>query len=237
MKRFGGNSKILNGTTISRIGGKRIHVSEIPFHYSRFGGKRFPSKRVDILQRRGFSAPQLRFPTTFGSARSGLDSKRAIGTPSAVVRTTAGAQKFRDKYDKSLDKRVDEWMQKVNNLSLAEVNRYQFRRGRSTKPGFPVQQAGGQSSLVPSTKNLSTFSRPTQKSSGPSRYWLGPSRTKTSVSANKTTPRSVAPVPSAVPQVRPPAPLPSYSNPSSAGRLMKFPTIRLGPKKVSARAK
>ena len=33
-------------------------------------------------------------------------------------------------------------MDKVNNMSLRDINRFQFRKGRPSEPGFPVQQAG-----------------------------------------------------------------------------------------------
>ena len=42
----------------------------------------------------------------------------------------------------SLDDRVNQWMEKVNNMSLRDINRYQFRKDRPSKPGFPVQRAG-----------------------------------------------------------------------------------------------
>ena len=49
---------------------------------------------------------------------------------------------FRDAYYAQLNDRVDEWMDKVNNMSLRDINRYQFRRDRPKEPGFPVQRAG-----------------------------------------------------------------------------------------------
>ena len=37
-------------------------------------------------------------------------------------------------YYEKLDRRVDDWMDKVNNLSPRDINRFQFRKGRSAQP-------------------------------------------------------------------------------------------------------
>ena len=64
----------------------------------------------------------------------------------------AASIEFRDAYYAQLDKRVDEWMNKVNNMSLRDINRFQFRKGRPSEPGFPVQQAGSQNLPKPSSE-------------------------------------------------------------------------------------
>ena len=40
-------------------------------------------------------------------------------------------------------------MEKVNNLSLRDVNRFQFRKHRPSEPGFPVQKAGSENLPAP----------------------------------------------------------------------------------------
>jgi len=244
-KRHDGGSKLFGSKTNSRISSKRIHVSQIPFHYSRFGGKRFPVNRVEILERREFPATTLTFPTVHRGARVGANGRSAFANASKVSSTSTMAQEFRDQYHESLDKRVEQWMEKVNNLSMADVNRYQFRRGRSTTPGFPVQKAGGQEpsdssgkSLLPATlQGARSLSEP--KVPPPSRYRLGPMKIKTDVSGRGSPPSSSIPKASrARPSVSSPAPVPQpqLAAPRSSSR-SKYPTIRLGPRKITVRAK
>ena len=241
-KRHEGSSKLFGSMINPRISGKLIHVSEIPFHYSRFGGKRFPVNRLNVLERREFPAPTLNFPTVHGSTRVDANDKRAMRDTAMLNSTTSVAEEFRDKYNESLDKRVDQWMEKVNNLSLADVNRYQFRRGRSTTPGFPVQKAGATDPTPPSKQPLlpaflqggQSISAP--KAKAPSRYWMGPKKITTTVNgspkSSKSTPRprtTIQPSSQAVPA---PKVSPSRTTPYS-----RFPAVRLGPPKITVRTK
>ncbi|MFP6899416.1 MAG: hypothetical protein VCA36_00645, partial [Opitutales bacterium] len=195
-KRYDSGSMLFGGKINSRLFAKRIHVSEIPFHYSRFGGKRFPINQVMILDRRQIAAPTMNLPIIHGGARVNANGKRALGDVSRVSSTTVVAQEFKNKYENSLDKRIDQWMEKVNNLSMADVNRYQFRRGRSTTPGFPVQQAGGQgqpaSSSTPllplSPKSMNSVPQPRSKTM--SSYRMGPLRSTSRFSGGQSTVRS-----------------------------------------------
>ena len=52
----------------------------------------------------------------------------------------ASAVEFRDAYYARLNDRVDDWMEKVNNMSLQDINRYQFRRDRPSNPAFPFKE-------------------------------------------------------------------------------------------------
>ena len=68
----------------------------------------------------------------------------------------------------------------MNNISLQEINRYQFRKGRPSKPGFPVQQAGSAgNNEVPSMVSPSSPKKlpVTGKPQAGSSYWLGPPKT------------------------------------------------------------
>ena len=51
---------------------------------------------------------------------------------------------FRDAYYAQLDKRVDDWMSKVNNMSLAGYKQISVSQRSPSEPGFPVQRAGAQ---------------------------------------------------------------------------------------------
>ena len=109
---------------------------------------------------------------------------------------------------------VDDWLNKVNNVSLQEINRYQFRKGRPSEPGFPVQQAGTEGSS--NRQNKIQFPNPikTPKAQQPngSSYWLGPR--KTSVQGGNQA------LPKASPQ------------PTPKGGYRSGPRPILGPKKV-----
>jgi hypothetical protein len=70
-------------------------------------------------------------------------------------------------------------------MSLQDINRYQFRRDRPSKPGFPVQRAGGgtsedsnreapfQGSGLPENNQISL-------PQGNKEYWMGPRKVKSS---------------------------------------------------------
>ena len=179
--------------------------------------------------------------------RSPLSGKGAGGALSTRAPAVASVE-FRDAYYGKLDKRVDEWMSNVNKMSMQDVNRYQFRRGRSAEPGFPVQKAGSRNLPTPSAdKGLGsgqfrgvTPPAPVRTPPGQPSYRLGSRRTKTTVggaSSSSPSRRNVAPV----------AP-PSGSGTSPALRSLLFPSRnsgssgsgsmpRLGPKKIRVNVK
>lgn len=240
-KRYEGGSKLFGSMVNPRISGKVIHVSEIPFHYSRFGGKRFPVNQLNVLERRKLPVSTLNFPTVHGSTRVDASGKRALRDTAMLRSTTSVANEFRDKYNESLDKRVDQWMEKVNNLSLADVNRYQFRRDRSTTPGFPVQKAGETDPVTPSRQPLlpaflqggQSISAPKEKA--PSRYWMGPKKITTTNGSSKSsssTPKprtTIQPTSRSVPGAR--------VSPSRTTPYPRYPAVRLGPPKITVRTK
>ena len=237
-KRYQSGSSLFGGKVNSRISGKRIHVSEIPFHFSRFGGKRYPANKLEIKQRLPIPTSTLKTSMLHGGARIGSNDRFAFRGASKMNSTSAVAQEFRQKHNSSLNKRIDDWMAKVNNLSLADVNRQQFRRGRSTTPGLPVQRAGESGipqpqSLLPSSLQ-GTGSGSSPKS--PSRYWLGPLKTKKTSSGNNSSRSRPAPQS----QSSSKTPLPDLSSKYLVPRTTsqpRYPQIRLGPPKISVQTK
>lgn len=245
LKRYEGGTRVFGGNLNARISGKRLHVSEIPFHYSPFGGKRFPTNKVTILQKKELPTNTLNFPLAYGSARAGANDKRAIDDPAQLSSTTSVAKEFRDQFHDSLDKRIDDWMNKVNNLSMADVNRYQFRRGRSTKPGFPIQRAGSQTPSAPQPKpivpaNLQGKRSPLPKSNSqaPSRFWFGPRKVTTGVSRGSSDARSTGKIQSSTKKASP-APSSTFNSAPDPRKVDKsrYPTIRLGPRKITVETK
>ena len=129
--------------------------------------------------------------SVLGAAYSGKKANNAV----LGVREPATASvDFRDTYYEKLDKRVEEWMEKVNNMSLQDVNRYQFRRGRSAEPGFPVQKAGSRDLPKPSVDSRLgvggfrgvTPTSPANPSASQPSYRMGSRRVVTSVGGSKT---------------------------------------------------
>ena len=245
LKRYEGGTRIFGGNLNSRLSSKRIHVSEIPFRYSPFGGKRFPTNQVTILRKKELPTNTLNFPLVYGSARAGANDKRAIEDITKLSRTTPVAKEFRDHFHNSLDKRIDDWMNKVNNLSMADVNRFQFRRGRSTKPGFPVQRAGSQTPsalqpkpIVPADLQGKRSPLPQSNSQKPSRFWFGPRKVTTGVSGESSDVRSTDKIQSSTKKASP-APSSSLNAAPDPRKVDKsrYPTIRLGPRKITVETK
>ena len=113
-------------------------------------------------------------------SRSKLASERVLESDLNNRASATASVEFRDAYYEQLEQRVDDWLSKVNNVSLQEINRYQFRKGRPSEPGFPVQQAGSEGNQK--TQSLSNSVNPiknitSDKQSKGSSYWLGPRKT------------------------------------------------------------
>jgi len=241
------SAKRLSSPSLSSNFNRRIPFSQIPQNYSRFGGKRFPMGKSAIRSETLHEGKTLSFDRGFDK-RSPLSEKSAAGGALSTRAPAVASVEFRDAYYGKLDKRVDEWMSNVNKMSMQDVNRYQFRRGRSAEPGFPVQKAGSRNLPTPSAgKGLGsgqfrgvTPPQPARTSAGKPSYRLGSVRTKTTVggaSSSSPSRRNVAPV----------AP-PSGSGTSPALRSLLFPSRnsgssgsgsmpRLGPKKIRVNVK
>ncbi len=252
IRAFDGKLNVLSAKRISLPGlssnfNRRIPFNQILQNYSRFGGKRFPMGYSAIKSQKLHQGKTLSFDRGFDK-RSPLSGKRAVGGALSARAPAVAAVEFRDSYYGALDKRVDEWMSNVNKMSMQDVNRYQFRRGRSAEPGFPVQKAGSRNLPTPSAgKGLGsgqfrgvTPPAPARTSAGQPSYRLGSVRTKTTVggaASSSTSRRTLAP---ASPS--------SGSGSSPALRSLLFPSRnsggsssgsmpRLGPKKIRVNVK
>ncbi|MDA7757441.1 hypothetical protein N8920_06035 [Opitutales bacterium] len=197
LNAFSGKS-FMNSKLNSKIN-NRIRIEEWPSKYSPFGGKRFIAKNNDRLIRKRIDVKTLPSKFPLDERRSGLGNERIMESDLTNHTAAASSVEFRDAVYAQLDRRVDDWMNKVNNVSLQEINRYQFRKGRPSDPGFPVQQAGSEGS--PESRNTINPTLPVKDSpSSPvpagSSYWMGPR--KISVSGES---KSISrPVPQARPK-------------------------------------
>ena len=156
---------------------KIIKVEDLPKKYSSFGSKRlalngqvrWAEKRVrtDKILLESKNSNNIAKENSI-AAYEGLNSDLAFDSTS---------RSLPKQYYSQIDKRVDEWLSKVNNLSMQDINRFQFRKGRSTKPGFPVQRAGGLPILSSvSERGDSTISQTMADKKDrqrKSQYWIG----------------------------------------------------------------
>ena len=200
---FDGKINRLSGKSFinSRLNTKlnnRIRIEEWPTKYSPFGGKRFVAKNNEGLIKKRIQTKILPANFPVQERRSRMGNDRVMESDLTRHTSAASSVQFRDAVYAQLDKRVDDWMNNVNRVSLREINRYQFRKGRPSDPGFPVQQAGSEGKV----QNLNTVSPnlPSQEAPAPqkpagSSYWLGPR--KTSVSGG------TKPMPSSSPSPKP----------------------------------
>ena len=192
----------------------RIRIEEWPTKYSPFGGKRFTSKNHEGLIKKRIEWKKIPTELPLQERRSKVGNERVLENDLSNSTSATAAVEFRDAVYAQLDKRVDDWLNKVNNVSLQEINRYQFRKGRPSEPGFPVQQAGteGSSNRQITTQFPNPIKTPKAQQSNGSSYWLGPR--KTSVQGGNQV------LPKASPQ------------PTPKGGYRSGPRPILGPKKV-----
>lgn len=176
---------------ISPSSARRISVEEWPSHYSPFGGKRFPMKDVRIWGKERISSSRIEIKTPLNDQIADENFQRATNQNLTKRDPAAQAVEYKEAYYARLNDRVDEWMDKVNNMSLQDINRYQFRRDRPKEPGFPVQRAGAAG--ADDARSESTVrgagllpSGQSDPSTGKDRYWMGPPKIKSS-SSTKTT--------------------------------------------------
>jgi len=171
---------------------RRISVEEWPSHFSPFGGKRFPMGKAKIWGSERIKSTKIEIKTPLNSQVADENVKRVTNPNLNKQAPSSNSVEFRDAYYSRLDDRVDEWMEKVNNMSLRDVNRFQFRRDRPSKPGFPVQRAGASlsGSSSASAPLIQSGVEPRQGKSahaGSESYWMGPKHTKSSSSVDRPT--------------------------------------------------
>ena len=199
VQRLDGKMSSLSGRAskfnrLSPSSSRRITVEEWPSHFSPFGGKRFPMGNAKILGRERFTTTQIEIETPLNDQIAQENFKRANNQNLSKRDPAANAVEFRDAYYARLNDRVDEWMDKVNNMSLQDINRYQFRRDRPKEPGFPVQRAGasGATDAIRQSPVQGSGLPPTRGQaipSGNSNYWMGPKKISNSTSSVRRSPQ------------------------------------------------
>jgi len=198
MRSFDGRLSNLSGKRLSSSRmhsafSKRISVREWPSKFSSFGSRRFPLGNTKTIGSERVAGPLLPVKTPLNDSLARANWDRVPQNDLGGSAQAAASVQFRDAYYAELGKRVDDWMEKVNNMSLRDVNRFQFRRHRPSEPGFPVQKAGSES--IPSPSMDSGLGRPSMRGVTPpgassqvpkQSYWLGPKKIRTSGSGTKS---------------------------------------------------
>jgi len=187
------SSKRLSTSRINSVSSQRFSVHEWPSRFSPFGGKRFPMQNKNTLGSERIKTSVLEVELPYNQNYATENSNRAFSSNTENKSVAAASVEFRDAYYAQLDKRVDDWMSKVNNMSMQDINRFQFRKGRSNEPGFPVQKAGSESlPITPSEQKLGNSnvrgvipSRQGNAGTGRPSYWLGPKKMVSSTTSGK----------------------------------------------------
>ena len=228
---FDGKMNAMTGRTstlnrFSPSSARRFKVEDWPSHFSPFGGKRFPmgSARIIGSERVPTSKIEVRTPLKDRIARESHD--RATNGNLGKSAPASNSVEYKDAYHASLDDRVNQWMEKVNNMSLRDINRYQFRKDRPSKPGFPVQRAGAKSTDLTKGETPLIESGLTKQGKmlmpkGNENYWIGPKTTKSSANSLSLDSRDQS--------------YPDYSQANSKKEERKFvtgPKPILGPKTI-----
>jgi len=214
------SGRAFSSPRLSEAYSRRIKIEEWPSKFSPFGGKRFTTKDIQglIKKRVPYSKVENKPVQISGKVRGPEDLAKGLQHENRY--TSTSSVEFRDAYYAKLNQRMDEWMEKVNNLSLRDVNRFQLRKGVSDEPGFPVQRAGSESAplrvgatQVPESSGLPAL---------PSSYRVGPRKVMTkSASVN---------IPVSKPDGKPPE-VKSRPRVGSQPRA-SLPVPKLGPKKI-----
>ena len=223
------SSKRFSTSRINSLSSQRFSVEEWPSKFSPFGGKRFPMQNKKKWGTERIETTKLPVELPYNQDYAVENNQRTLGAETENRNPAAASIEFRDAYYAQLDKRVDEWMNNVNNMSLRDINRFQFRKGRPSEPGFPVQQAGSQNLPKPSSEeNLGSPSvrgvMPSQSNrigAGKPSYWLGPKKVVSTTANGKVSPNRSSGAKTA----------PSFKN------FNAFRKPVLGPKKVRVQVK
>ena len=196
MGNFDGKLNLYSGKLFmnSKLNSKinnRIRIEEWPAKYSPYGGKRFATENHEGLIQKRVDWQKLTPELPLQERKSKMANERIMESDIKNRTPATKSVEFRDAVYAQLDKRVDDWLNKVNNVSLQEINRYQFRKGRPSEPGFPVQQAGsgGNFDKQSKTRYPNSIKTPLPKQSSGSSYWLGPRKVSVQ-GAQKTSPKS-----------------------------------------------
>ena len=136
------NSKINN----------RIRIEEWPAKYSPYGGKRFATENHEGLIQKRVDWQKLTPELPLQERKSKMANERIMESDIKNRTPATKSVEFRDAVYAQLDKRVDDWLNKVNNVTLQEINRYQFRKGRPSEPGFQYSKLVQEATLINNLK-------------------------------------------------------------------------------------
>jgi hypothetical protein len=190
------SSKRLSNSRINSISTERFSVNEWPNRYSSFGGKRYPMQTKKTWGSERVNTSVIDNEISSNQKYSPANFKRVSNTSVENRNPAAASIEFRDAVYAELDKRVDDMMNNVNNMSLRDINRFQFRKDRPSEPGFPVQKAGAENLPMSSLEQKLGSSSvrgviPSGKGNSgdvKASYWMGPRKMISSSTSGKVSP-------------------------------------------------
>ena len=123
------SKSLFRNARTSTLSSKRIRVEDWPRYYSSYGSKKFPAYTPNTISNRRVNSKILPTELPLQDNLAEENQERALGGSLGKSAPALSTVQFRDAYYEKLDRRVDDWMDKVNNLSLRDINRFQFRKG------------------------------------------------------------------------------------------------------------
>ena len=194
------SSKRFSSSRINSVSTQRFPVNEWPSRYSSFGGKRYPMENKKKWGGERFNTSLIDIEISPNQKYASENFQRVSNTNIENRSPAAASIEFRDAVYAELDKRVDDMMNNVNNMSLRDINRFQFRKDRPSEPGFPVQQAGSKNlPMSSSEQKLGSSSvrgvipsRSGNSGGGKTSYWMGPKKLISSSTSGKVSPSTSA---------------------------------------------
>ena len=140
-------------------------MREWPSKYSSFGNRRVPLGGSQTIGNERVPSTRLAVKTPLNDSLAPVNWERVSQSDLGGRAQAASSIEFRDAYYAELGKRVDDWMEKVNNLSLRGVNRFQFRKHRPRRTGVPRTKSGFGKFACPACRRRSGKAKSAQRDS------------------------------------------------------------------------
>jgi hypothetical protein len=144
-KRF--ERRTLEPRRNQRFQGQRFDITEWDKRFSSLGTRRAPGvqprkQTQNARERAQFRIPKIREIEIREKKITGLIGEDARLADPAEAQEPSLAERFQGTPVVVMDLQAAAFREKTKDLSLQDINRYQFRRNRSSEPGLPVTEAG-----------------------------------------------------------------------------------------------
>jgi len=133
----------------SRWMSRRFNTQRFPTQQHRFAQQRFDSGKVELFRTRDFETRELDFEVREVEWFRGKDQQFSDAELLTLKNNTLHQFDRQESFAVQVDRAVD-IEEVLDQLSLADLNRFQFRRSRSDDSEIPTQQAGGEETTTSS---------------------------------------------------------------------------------------